>query len=216
MRDITPEAPLTYAKIEAWEHANLRRYWEDYGLPAIDPILRLDWTSKPNFVRAVAKAYGLRTFVETGSHEGEMIAQVLRAPAVVDRVYSVELGDEVNPGTSYPEKCRQRFKGDTRVQLWEGDSVAAIRWMLEAFDGPALFWLDAHANGPEDRDPHHFPVSQELTLLATQGSPYYREGSVILVDDARFFGVGHWPSLTEVMLYGRSAALAHDIVRIEL
>src|SRR5580658_3608056 len=216
MRDIIPEAPLTYATIEPWERDNLRRYWKDYGLPAIDPVQRLDWASKPHFVRAVAKAYGLRTFVETGSHEGEMIAQVLREPAVVDRVYSVELGDEVNPGTRYPEKCRQRFKGDARVRLWEGDSVVALPMMLAEFDGPCLVWADGHANGPEDPDPRHFPLRAELALLATPGSPYYREGSVILVDDARFFGVGHWPSLTEVMLYGRSAALAHDIVRIEL
>lgn len=215
MIELTFEAPLRFAKIEAWEVENLRRYWAEYGCEPIDPIERLDWHSKPNYVRAVARAYGLRTLVETGSHEGEMIAQVLREPAAVDRVYSVELGDEVNPGTGYPEKCRQRFKGDGRVCLWEGDSVVSLPWMLAEFHEPFVAWLDAHANGPEDVDPRHFPLEEELLELFARR----RSGSVILIDDARFLGVGHWPTLQGVVSaapQGSSLRVEHDIVRIEL
>lgn len=210
MRPLTFDRKLELAKIEEWERSNLESYARRYGRP-MPSTTRLDWFSKPAYVRAVAKAYGLRTFVETGTHEGEMVAQMLREPSTVTRCLSVEIGDECNPGTGYPEKCRQRFRGDARVSLWEGDSVVALQAMLEAFDGPALFWLDAHANGPEDPNPHHFPLREELDFLDRNADT----GSVILVDDARFCGFGFWPSLEEVMMYGYASSLENDIVRIE-
>jgi hypothetical protein len=222
MRTIDPERPLTYADIEPWERSNLAAYSKQYGRP-MPSTHRLDWHSKPALVRAYARAYGFRVFVETGSHEGEMIAQMLREPTTIEHVYSVEIGDECNPGAGYVEKCRQRFAGDSRVRLFEGDSAVALRWMLDQFEGPALFWLDAHANGPEDPNPTHFPLRGELEYLCGDG---YRQGSVILIDDARFLGFGHWPTFDEIVDMvlaplrswedGQSVVQQDDIVRISI
>ena len=210
--DLELEKPARYVVLPTDVRETMRGYARQYDVPCSETERHLDAESKGMLLRAVARAFGLRTFVETGSHEGETIACILQTPSPVDRVLSVEMGDEVNPGAGNWDTCDRRFKGDRRVSLFRGDSAIMLPRMHAHFDGPALYWLDAHANGPEDPVESHFPLRTELTWLF--GEHGARAGSVVLVDDARFFGLGFWPTLPEVMAFGSSAYLSDDIVRI--
>lgn len=189
----------------------LREQRAKYGVTGPEPTRRLDYSSKPELLRAYAQHYGLRTLVETGTHEGHTVQQILRAPAAVDRVFSVEIGDVCNPGAGHVQMCAQRFAGDHRVRLFVGDSAEQLPAMLACFEGPHLAWLDAHANGCEDPNEAHFPLKKELAYLFGPGR---RPGSVVLVDDLRFAGMGWWPTLDEIRAYDPDAVFLDDIARM--
>ncbi len=214
MPEIVYESPLNRLDIPAEEKANLAGYAKQYGVTSPAPSdRRLHADAKHVVLRAYAKAYGLRTFVETGTNEGEAVVQMLRAPSPVGLVVTVEIG-EGQPGMGNFDAVAARLLPHMgRVKMFRGDSARLLPQMLASFDGPYLAWLDAHANGPEDPDPTHFPLRAELAYLCGPGA---RPGSVILVDDARFFGFGFWPRLEEVMLLGRECSLSDDIVRVIL
>lgn len=160
--------------------------------------------SKHTLIRAYLKAYGMRTFVETGTHQGETLAAVL---PYVDKAISVEV--EVDAYTA----CAKRFEGQSRVDLRLGDSAG---WMLELrgeLVEPALFWLDAHAGWIDDPDPRHFPLRAELEAIL---DPMPDLPHVILVDDARFLGHGLYPTMAEIVALAgnHSVSCDGDVVRI--
>jgi len=202
-----------YVTIDPEQREALRGYARQYGVQCVETVRHLTAAAKADLLRETALKHGLRTFVETGTHEGETAVALLRAPSPVDLVVTVEIG-EGQPGLGSFDRVAARLATYGRqVQTLFGDSAKLLPEMLKRFDGPYLAWLDAHANGPEDPDPTHFPLRAELAYLCGPGA---RPGSVILVDDARFFGFGFWPRLEEVMLCGKEASLADDVVRIVL
>lgn len=114
------------------------------------------------------------------------------------------------------DEAKERFALASNVFLLEGDSSDLIGSVLARLDGPALFWLDGHwseentARGGLDT-----PVWRELEEIL--GSPHHH---VVLVDDARGFGTGDYPTLDAVRALvedrrpGWSCAVADDIIRI--
>lgn len=210
MRDLVFECPLVHAVIEEWEITNLRRYWAEYGIEPREPIVRLDWLSKQAYIRAVAKAYEVETFVESGTYEGDMICAVLRPPTGIRTVLSVEI-DEAKF-----EACRARFGRLPNVALNCASSVNVLRNFRS--HNQTLWFLDGHANGPEDPDPAHFPLREELAeIFAADGCA--GSGHVVVIDDCRFFGIGFWPTLEEIKNIvgdrGLVGEIESDLLRIE-
>lgn len=118
---------------------------------------------KRSLLAETAKQYNLKTFVETGTCEGDTLEYLKDK---FDLLISVELDKEL------AQKAKERFYGDTRVWPMQGDSGLFMPDLLNLFDGPALFWLDAH--GPNWKG----PIVQELeSIFATD------KKGVILIDD---------------------------------
>ena len=207
------ERPLEVLEIPDEERAILRGYAAQYRVDAPAPSdRRLQPSSKSRLLRAVARAYGLRTFVETGTNTGCCVVEMLAPPSPVDRVLTVECGDGSRGLGNFDRAAARLAPYGAKVTALYGDSAKLLPEMCRSFEGPALFWLDAHANGPEDPDPTHFPLRRELELLFDEG--YARLGSVVCVDDIRFCGFGFWPTVAEVLSYGSEAVLDRDIARL--
>jgi hypothetical protein len=157
--------------------------------------------SKRALVVALLQQHGLRTFIETGSYQGDMIAAVL---PYVDEVRSVEL-DVHNF-----DCCQQRFAQEPKVKLYFGNSAARLPGMLDGV-GSSLIWLDAHKSGPDSSGSHEEnPLRFELKTIFSEHTKH-----VVLIDDARFLGRGSWPTYEEILgMTDGAALLEDDIIRI--
>ena len=167
-------------------------------IPAPSPI-------KQAIVAGYGREYGIRTLVETGTHRGEMVAA---ARSWFTEIHTIELAP------AFADLARKRFRRSPEVHVHEGDSATILPDVLDRLSGPAVFWLDAHysqdgtARGDKDT-----PIEAELAVLLPH--PYAR---VLLIDDARLFGQGDYPSLTRVEelvgASGRSMSVDVDIIRV--
>jgi hypothetical protein len=160
-------------------------------------------------LRAYARQYGLRSFVETGTFFGEMV-DALKNEFV--RIQSIELDEFLY------ERARKRFLRYPHISILHGDSGAKLPVALAAIEGPTLFWLDAHHSGG-------------ITALGDEVSPILRElghifqspinGHMVIIDDARLFGTDPgYPTLDKlrgfVSLKGPhwTVDLTNDVIRI--
>jgi hypothetical protein len=125
-----------------------------------------------------------RTFVETGTFTGEMVAAMRPH---FERLISIEMAPALY------EAAVRRFAGDARVQLRLGDSGSVLPEVLAALDHPAFFWLDGHYMGSGTaRADLDSPVRAELAALLRHAV----RGHLVLIDDARLFtGEGGYPTL---------------------
>jgi hypothetical protein len=159
-------------------------------------------------LRKLAKKYGLRVFVETGTHYGDTLAAMM---PVFAKLYSIELSADLHA------KCVRRFEGYPNVEVIQGDSGIELGKLLKKITEPALFWLDGHYSGGETaRGTTDTPVVEELRHVLSAGRRH-----VILVDDARCFGKEPgYPSLPDLTAFVKSlrsdvdVAVECDAVRI--
>lgn len=131
---------------------------------------------KVDTIKDYTRRYGLRFFVETGTHVGET-SWALKD--IFEKIFTVEIEPDLY------EKATRLFDG-TNVQTFYGDSAEVLPSMVGHLGGqPALFWIDAHwsRDGPAPDD-RQSPVKAELEFLL--GLEQKRH--VIMVDDARYFG----------------------------
>lgn len=142
---------------------------------------------KRRHLRSVQARFGLRTFIETGTYHGDMLAAM--APHF-SACHSIELSRELY------EAARRRFSRVPHVSVYHGDSGGVLSEVLARCTGPALCWLDAHYSaGITARGEIDTPVERELALILEQS----HEPHVILIDDARLFvGSGGYPTLATV------------------
>ncbi len=134
------------------------------------------------------KKYNTTVFFETGIGNGDAIIQAQKLP--FDRIYSVEIMPE------QVKRMREKFKGDGRVNIFEGDSLTILESFLRGWPANVniMFWLDAHFPGADigmgrHDDPTHddakirLPLEEELLLLKR-----VRSGKdVILFDDLKIY-----------------------------
>lgn len=132
-------------------------------------------------LRRYGKEYGLDTFIETGTNQGET-CWFLKDD--FQTLYTIELS-----GSLYREAVK-RFQSYPNVVCVQGDSSRKLAQVLRKVKEPALIWLDGHYSGPGTaRGPENTPVLAELAAIFATGVPH-----VILVDDARcFYGGGENP-----------------------
>lgn len=123
-----------------------------------------------------------QTFIETGTSDGAGVQEALKAG--FKRIRSVELSPQ------YYKKCKTRFAGNKKVQLFYGNSTDILPLMLDGIKGTAVIWLDAHPSGPgsaghsdlmEKGDfsefNQHNILKKELKIILSRGL------HVILIDD---------------------------------
>lgn len=154
-------------------HERQCRRWERSGRVGPPPHL-----VKQRVVRQIAEAQGCRVLVETGTFIGDMVEAMRKR---FDHVYTIELSD------SLYERAVERFEGCANVTLVHGDSGVELPRITQQLPaGDCLFWLDGHwSGGPTAKGPTDTPVADELSVAL----PRVAQGDVVLIDDAREFGV---------------------------
>ena len=171
---------------------------------------RLSEPQKRQVMLEYAKLYGLGVFVETGTHDGDTVAEMVDA-GLFEAIWSVELS------AGHAEAARHRFVAHANVFLREGDSAHFLRELVPLLRRPALFWLDAHPGEPGTAGKYgECPLYEELrAIFKSQDGPAWPH--VVLVDDARLFTEQGWPSFEEVRVvanrFGWDVSLCDDIVR---
>jgi hypothetical protein len=176
--------------------------WRQAGRPVPPPH-----AFKQATISRYGQTFGLAALVETGTYLGDTVeAQRKRFRKVV----SIELSPELY------RAAQARFAHRENVTLLEGDSADLMESVVAQLDGPALFWLDGHYSaGVTAQGRLGTPVQRELEIVL--GSP---ENHVILVDDARCFGSGDYPTLDAVRTLvarlrpGWTCVVQDDIIRI--
>lgn len=126
----------------------------------------------------ILKKYINPVFLETGSHAGEGIQSAIDCG--FNLIISIELSEK------YYNHCINRFKGNEKVTLVQGDVELVLENIIITIDEPITFWLDAHYSGDD-------------TALGLQGDPIYEELKIIkqhpikthilLIDDIRGMNV---------------------------
>lgn len=125
-------------------------------------------------------------FVETGTYEGETVRLALKSG--FNKIYSCELNDELF------SKCRNMFKDNPNITILQGDSIDCLKDILSRIEGPATFWLDAHASGElVGGKSGGSPVIDELRLIAEHPCKEH----TIFIDDRRLFGSEEWSFVKE-------------------
>jgi len=165
---------------------------------------------KAQIIRAYANKYRTRIFVETGTFFGDMLA-ALRDD--FDRLITIEL----DPALA--EKARQRFRDELKIRIIEGDSAVRLPEVVAELDRTALFWLDGHfSGGVTAKGNVDTPIIAELTAWLSAEAIKH----VILIDDARLFGIARdYPSISAIEELVQSyqapckMSVEMDIVRLE-
>lgn len=126
----------------------------------------------------ILRKYMNPVFVETGSHAGEGIQSAIDCG--FNLIKSIELSEK------YYNFCINRFKGNEKVVLVQGDVEIVLNDAIRYINEPTTFWLDAHYSGDD-------------TALGMQGDPIYEELEIIkqhpikthtlLIDDIRGMNV---------------------------
>ncbi len=127
---------------------------------------------KINLLVDYGQRYDLDTLIETGLYNGNgsgMHSDAFRRYEIID---------------CQAENVRSaRERG---YRCWYGDSGELLPTLLGTLDGPALFWLDAHAIQDDDSAWPDFPLQRELQAVAAW--PPHGANSVVLIDDLWMFG----------------------------
>ncbi len=180
------------------------RLWQEQGKPVPPPP-----AYKQSVVRKYAQDFHLKTLVETGTYQGEMITAQER---VFSQIYSVELDPDLY------QKAQAKFVPSPHVTVMQGDSSLKLPEILQQISGPCLFWLDAHYSGDiTARGSIDTPIIQELEIIFNRGIME----DVILIDDARCFnGTNDYPTLDGLQQFITGAKpnlkfeIANDIIRV--
>ncbi|MEM8567966.1 MAG: hypothetical protein AAGF85_16000 [Bacteroidota bacterium] len=140
----------------------------------------------------------IKTLVETGTYLGDTImAGLVR----FDEIYSIEIQPELH------DRAKRIFAGNSKVELYQGDSGEQLGQIVPQLKESVVFWLDGHYSGHiTGKGGQDTPIYKELdTVLA---SPF---AHLIIIDDAREFGTNpHYPSLDELKSYLSQSGRRHD------
>ncbi len=160
-------------------------------------------------IKNYARRYNLTVLVETGTNLGYTLDHCRQS---FRQLYSVELDDAL-----YGRAVRY-FGSDPKIYLFHDDSSSFLRKL--SLDCPVLYWLDAHycemATGEQTAGAgKDSPITEELKACFDT----WKRGSVVLVDDAHYFGSdGTYPSMDKIyemaeILHLRVEVI-NDIIRI--
>jgi hypothetical protein len=177
--------------------------WLRNGKPIPPPRLY-----KQNTVREYGREFSLDTLIETGTYLGEMLNAVNRN---FKNIFSIELG------TQLYIRALKLFLGKKNIVILHGNSGEMLKEILPMIDRPCLFWLDAHySEGITAKAEKETPILDELAGISSHA---YRLEDVILIDDARCFGTGDYPSIEWMKEWSIREGYEHfevkdDIIRI--
>lgn len=193
-----------FAPLDSFRRRGETRRWIANGCSGLAPP-----PVKRKILKSYLRRYGLKNFVETGTHLGDTLAQMAYDADV--QCISIELSDE------YYAAAAVRFRGQRNVQLVHGDSAKAMATIVRDLSAPALFWLDGHySGGMTAKGDLETPISAELDCILKSPNKQH----VILIDDARCFdGTHDYPELHRILDYIRSQSnysieISADIIRL--
>jgi len=138
-------------------------------------------------IRKMAYRFNIKTFIETGTNFGETLFHTYHD---FESIYSIELSRKLY---IYALK---RFKNYDKIKLIYGDSAKELVRLVPNIKELALFFIDAHYDGPisgklEEKGDFDPPVLMEIDAILKSDFDH-----IILIDDARNFGKIHnYPSL---------------------
>jgi hypothetical protein len=146
-----------------------------------------EWKSDSHLTSEYLQQYGNgNNFVETGTYHGDTVKLALQFG--YQKIYSCELNKELY------DNCVKMFEGNSNVKIFWGDSIDCLHDIIKELDGPATFWLDAHASGPlVGGKSGGSPVVDELKIIKSHG----RTDHTIFIDDRRLFGCSEWSFVKE-------------------
>ncbi len=168
-------SPVISASAGSGPDAAVIDRWRALGSP-IPPPLEL----KQATLRAYARAFGLRAFVETGTFKGETTWALKDE---FDSVVSVEVYKPL------ADEAKALFAGTPHVNIIEGDSAREMPSILAGLHQPALFWLDGHITPGGSKGKLKTPILIEIETILS----HHIKGHVLVIDDARLFEGAHWP-----------------------
>ncbi|MDF1593146.1 MAG: hypothetical protein P1P89_16650 [Desulfobacterales bacterium] len=114
--------------------------------------------------------------METGSYKGDTVEWATRH---FEKVFSIELSAELH------RCCIERFKGNSRVHLMEGNSTTVLNSLMPDLREKCFFWLDAHFSSRNTAcGKVSVPLLQELDIIGNHPI----KNHIIVIDDLRLFG----------------------------
>ncbi len=125
---------------------------------------------------------GERVFYESGSYNGDGIADALSAGFT--EIHSYEVAQK------WHNHSKARFLDDSRVNLYLAPSQTMD---LSALNERAVFWLDGHYSfGDTSYHGTVCPVLEELAIIKN----HHIKTHTILVDDVRLYGTREFADIT--------------------
>ena len=96
-------------------------------------------------------------FIETGTFGGDGVQKALDAgfPLVRSMEYD----------RRHARDSRNRFMGNEKVSIYDGDSSVDLWDMIKDINEPVTFWLDAHIFPPREDGGKNCPLIQELDQI---------------------------------------------------
>ena len=127
-----------------------------------------------NFLKYLKEIFEIKTFIETGTFDGETAK---RASLIFDEVHSIELSEILF------NRAHTKLKDYKNIFLHLGDSGLILNNIINK-DKKTLFWLDAHWNGGDTaKSDDNTPVLNELNSIKKSNL----KNSIILIDDILCF-----------------------------
>jgi hypothetical protein len=115
--------------------------------------------------------------IETGSYFGDGIQSALNAGFT--KIRSIELGNK------FYNHCKERFKDNPNVELFQGDSAFDLYNIIQDIKEPMTIWLDGHCSAGDTACGKYWsPLIQELEQIK-QHSHENNLRHTILADDKR-------------------------------
>ncbi len=160
-------------------------------------------------VKTLAKKYGIRVFIETGTFLGDMVASVT---STFERIYSIELSEDLF------NRAVKKFAGYNHVTILHGDSFQVLPEILRHIDAPCLFCLGSHySRGSTEKEKREAALLEELKQVFNHPI----KNHAILIEDAHLFaGKNDSPMLeflrtcVETGLTYYKFDIRNDIIRI--
>jgi hypothetical protein len=137
-------------------------------------------------------------FVETGTYEGDGVADALRCGFL--HLSSFEVVPVLY------EQCRKRFEGKeySHVNLYLGTSAQMFDACLAKIPRQITFWLDGHySHGKTGFIETYCPILQELEEIAKHPIKTH----TLLIDDRRCFGTPEFAGITEEQVKAKILAI---------
>lgn len=162
---------------------------------------------KQRLLRDVARQYGTRIMVETGTYRGDMVNAMKGSFAAI---HSVEVYEPLF------RKAVDQFAPYGWITIHLGNSAEVFETLLPELNSPTLFWLDGHYSGKgTGGDAQTVPVMGELEQISRLPDRH-----AILIDDAReFTGNNGYPTLDKIRVWAvengyNDIEVADDVIRI--
>jgi hypothetical protein len=137
--------------------------------------------------RTILDKYRKPIFIETGTWDGRTVQMALDAGC--EQVISIET-DPTLHGIA-----RDRFVGNDKVKLQQGESVFWLGIILPQLKTPPLVWLDAHMQESYKGGSVIVPLLDELEMFKVNLDVI--KNSTIMIDDMRCVGKSYgWERIT--------------------